>query len=111
MLNLSDVQYDVCRELLRYLYSDKVENVEGMASRLLPVSTRYGLPGLTTLCERALLDTLTPQNVANILLLADQCGCDMLRKAALNYCEESQEIKENVHIGQYSLVAFFYSKF
>lgn len=99
-INFSEIQYDTVVELLRYLYSDKVDNIEVNANRLLPVATRYNLPGLVTLCERALLESLTPTNVPNILLLADQCGCDNLRKAALNYCEDSTEIKENVHLGK-----------
>lgn len=99
-LDLSEISYDLAVELLRYLYTDKVDCPETNANRLLPIATRFSLHGLVALCERALLDTLTPTNVANILLLADQCGCDVLRKAALSYCEDSNEIKENVQIGK-----------
>lgn len=55
------------------------------------------------LCERHLIESLTPSNVANILLLADQCRCENLRKAALHYCEDSEEIKGNVHMGNKTL--------
>lgn len=99
-LYFPDIPYELVNEVLRYIYSDKVDNLEGNASKLLPIATRYTLPGLVNLCERALLESLTPANVPNILLLADQCGCEALRKAALNYCEDSTEIKENVQIGK-----------
>ena len=98
-LDLSDFQHCLITELVRYIYTDKVDNADTHANKLLPLSTRYQLPGLTALCERTLLESLTPSNVANILLLADQCRCENLRKAALHYCENSEEIKESVHIG------------
>lgn len=99
-LNLTDLNYSLVKELLRYIYTDKVENIEVNASKLLPLSVKYSIAGLTALCERALLESLTPSNVPSILMLADQWGCESLRKAALHYCEESDAIKDNVYIGK-----------
>ncbi|XP_025837051.1 TD and POZ domain-containing protein 5 isoform X2 [Agrilus planipennis] len=99
-LDLSFIPHDVVQEFLRYIYTDKVQNAEMYACKLLPLSKRYGLPGLTALCERTLITSITPTTVPNILLLADECGCENLRKAALHYCEDSEEVKGNVHIGK-----------
>lgn len=99
-LDLSELTYTLTYELVRYIYTDKVDNADLHAQKLLPLATRYHLPGLTALCERTLLDSLTPSNVPNILLLADQCGCENLRKAALHYCEASDEIKGSVQVGK-----------
>lgn len=99
-IDLSELNRNVVYELIRYIYTDKVENTESYAQKLLPLSTRFHLPGLTALCERTLLESLTPSNVPSILLLADQCGCENLRKAALRYCENSDEIKGNVQTGK-----------
>lgn len=99
-LDLTELNHNVVYELVRYIYTDKVDNAEAFAQKLLPLSTRFHLPGLTVLCERALLESLTPTNVPSILLLADQCGCENLRKAALRYCENSEEIKGNVQTGK-----------
>ncbi|KRT79347.1 BTB domain-containing protein [Oryctes borbonicus] len=98
-LDLRDLSYNTAQELFRYIYTDKVDNAELHANKLLPISTRFDIPGLTALCVRALVESLKPNNVASILILADQCNCETLRKAALHYCEESEEIKGNVHIG------------
>lgn len=92
---MKQLDYDLVKELFRYIYTDKVDNAEAYASKLLPLSIKFFLPGLTALCERTLLETITPNNVPNILLLADECGCESLRKAALNYCEETDAIKGN----------------
>ncbi|KAF2893106.1 hypothetical protein ILUMI_13062 [Ignelater luminosus] len=99
-LDLSVLSYDVVRELLRYIYTDKVDNTDTHANKLLPLSTRFNLPGLTALCERTLLESMTPNNVPNILLLADQYGCENLRKAALQYCEDTEAIKGSVQMGK-----------
>lgn len=99
-LDLAVLSPDIVKELLRYIYTDKVENADAHANKLLPLSTRLNLPGLTALCERALLESMTPNNVPNILLLADQYGCENLRKAALHYCEDSAAIKGSVQIGK-----------
>lgn len=98
-IDLSDYQHGLINEFVRYIYTDKVDNVDTYASKLLPLSKTFQLPGLTALCERALCESLTPSNVANILLIADEYGCDNLRKAALHYCEASEEIKGSVHVG------------
>lgn len=77
-----------------------MDNADTYSSKLLPLSKTYQLVGLTALCERTLCESLTPNNVANILLMADQCGCENLRKAALHYCEDSEEIKGSIYIGK-----------
>lgn len=100
LLSLQEYSYGVVSELLRYIYTDKVDCVDKYAGKLLPISTIYNLQGLKGLCERHLIESLTPSNVANILLLADQCGCENLRKAALHYCEASDEIKGSVQVGK-----------
>ncbi|XP_050297811.1 speckle-type POZ protein-like B isoform X2 [Anthonomus grandis grandis] len=100
LLSLPEYSYGVVNELLRYIYTDKVDHADRYASKLLPISMIYNLQGLKGLCERHLIESLTPSNVANILLLADQCRCENLRKAALHYCEDSEEIKGNVHMGK-----------
>lgn len=45
--------------------------------------------GLKELCERNLIETLTPENVASLLLIADEFSCDALKRASLAYCEEN----------------------
>ena len=53
--------------------------------------------GLKELCERSLTESITPENVATRLLLADEFGCDILRRASLTYCEENaMSITKNI---------------
>ncbi|XP_011505894.1 PREDICTED: TD and POZ domain-containing protein 2-like [Ceratosolen solmsi marchali] len=88
-LELRDLSKDVIEELLRYMYTDHVDNLDTLASELLSLSLRFRLQGMKELCERSLTETITPENVATRLLLADEYGCDILRRASLAYCEEN----------------------
>ena len=43
------------------------------------------------------MDSITPQNVAKLLMIADTFDCDNLKKCALGFCEEnSQSIAKTV---------------
>jgi speckle-type POZ protein len=88
-LELPGLSDEILQELLRYMYTDRVNNLDTTASTLLPVAESYHLPGLKLLCERTLVETITPESVASLLLLADQFGCDSLKRAALAYCEDN----------------------
>jgi len=88
-LQLPGLNDEILQELLRYIYTDRVDNLDTIASTLLPVGENYQMPGLKLLCERTLVETITPESVASLLLLADQFGCDSLRRATLAYCEDN----------------------
>ncbi|XP_066992480.1 speckle-type POZ protein B [Anabrus simplex] len=88
-LDLHDMSGDMVQEILRYIYTDHVDNLDTLASSLLAAADRLKLPGLKVLCERSLLETITPESVASLLLLADQFNCEPLKKAALAYCEDN----------------------
>lgn len=84
-----DLSKEVAEEFLRYIYSDQVDNLDNFAPQLLSLAERFSLQGLKELCERNLIETITPENIASRLLIADEFGCDALKKASLAYCEEN----------------------
>ncbi|XP_059469876.1 speckle-type POZ protein-like isoform X2 [Neocloeon triangulifer] len=86
-LELSDLTAENLQEILRYIYTGRVENLDSVAASLLGAAYKYELPGLTTLCERSLLETLDAESVAARLLLADEFGCDALKRGALAFVE------------------------
>ncbi|XP_054001867.1 speckle-type POZ protein-like [Hylaeus anthracinus] len=88
-LDLLDLTKEVTEELLRYIYSDHVDNLDALAPQLLSLSERFCLQGLKELCERNLIETITPENIASRLLVADEFGCLSLKRASLAYCEEN----------------------
>lgn len=87
VLELSDLTSEALLEILRFIYTGRVESLNAMAPSLLSAAVKYELPGLVTLCERAMVETLLADNVAARLLLADEFGCETLKQAALSFIE------------------------
>jgi hypothetical protein len=87
ILELSDLTAETLQEILRYIYTGKVENLDSLAASLLGAAFKCEMPGLGALCERALLETLEAENVAARLLLADEYGCETLKRGALSFIE------------------------
>ncbi|XP_012288015.1 uncharacterized protein LOC105703862 [Orussus abietinus] len=88
-VDLTDLSVEVTQELLRYIYTDRVDNLDTLASQLLSLAERLHLKGLKEQCERNLIETITPGNVATLLLIADEFSCESLKRAGLAYCEEN----------------------
>ncbi|CAB3385803.1 Hypothetical predicted protein [Cloeon dipterum] len=87
ILDLSDLTAENLQEILRYIYTGRVDNLDSVAASLLAAGVKYELPGLTCLCERALLDTMDAESVAARLLLADEFNCETLKRGALAFIE------------------------
>ncbi|XP_044009647.1 speckle-type POZ protein-like [Aphidius gifuensis] len=88
-LALPDLSRELTEELLRYIYSDHIDNLDNLASQLLSLAERFHIEGLKEHCERNLIESLVPDNVASLLLIADEFSCDSLKRASLAYCEEN----------------------
>jgi len=73
----------VMEELLRYIYTDKVENVESVAKPLLVAADKYGLDNLKKTCEAAMLAQLGVDDAVTNLIVADLHRCPHLKEAAL----------------------------
>ena len=70
---------ETLEELVDYIYTDSSACVDRMARTLLAASELYQLPGLKTHCEKHLGEMICPNNVANVLLLAEKYKCQVRR--------------------------------
>lgn len=112
-MDISDVDPDVFREMMVFIYTGKAPNLEKMADNLLaaadkvrgleeishvllvsvPVidlrsvcfSVQYALERLKVLCEEALCNSLSVENVADILILADLHSAEQLKAQAIDF--------------------------
>uniref|UniRef100_A0A0E0LX09 BTB domain-containing protein n=1 Tax=Oryza punctata TaxID=4537 RepID=A0A0E0LX09_ORYPU len=62
-----------------------------MFQHLLAAAERYALGGLKLLPTKKLLDNVTPENVAGIILCAETYGCPELKKKCLDYLARKDE--------------------
>lgn len=85
-VKIHDVERDVFQEMLNFIYTGKVENLNEMADDLLAAADKYALARLKVMCEEALSSNLTPENVASVLILADMHCASQLKELSLRYC-------------------------
>jgi speckle-type POZ protein len=71
-LTLNDIDSATMLEILRYIYTGKVQNLDKLASQVLAAADKYDLKILKTMCEYKLCNQLAKDNVMNFLLLADR---------------------------------------
>lgn len=70
-VTIVDVEPDVFYELLRYIYTDKVQNLDTMAYQLFAAADKYDIQPLKTLCRMSILGNLSTENATEALQCAD----------------------------------------
>lgn len=88
-LHLENLSDEIVFEILQYIYTDRVNNLETQANVLLSNADKLGLPGLKSICEKYLIDSIKRENVPSLLLLSEQFNCENLKKALMLYCEDN----------------------
>ena len=84
-VEISDVDHEVFREMLRFIYTGKASNLERMADDLLAAADKYALERLKVMCEEALCTNLSTENSAEVLILADLHSADQLKAQAIDF--------------------------
>lgn len=80
-VKLNDIDGETMLELLRFIYTQEVQNIKNLASKLLYGAEKYDLEYLKKLCIESLTEHLTPKNVIDCLILADRYRSeDLLEK-------------------------------
>ncbi|KAJ8680893.1 hypothetical protein QAD02_016680 [Eretmocerus hayati] len=85
VINIEDTEYEVVVELIRFIYTGQVHNIEKMAKKLIIAADRYGVIQLKYKCEKYLCPFLSPDNVLDYLKLADTYGLDELKSRAISF--------------------------
>ncbi|XP_049813722.1 protein roadkill-like [Schistocerca nitens] len=85
LVRINDVEADVLREVLRFVYTDSTPFLETMADRLLMAADKYDLPQLKELCEVELVKNLTVDNAAATAVIALSHSCDVLKRPVMSF--------------------------
>lgn len=83
-VSVVEIEECVMRELLRYVYADRVENIDEVVIRLLQAADRYRIEGLKNLCVDTLARNIDANNAKDILELAKQYDLESLKRKAVN---------------------------
>jgi speckle-type POZ protein len=71
---IDDIDGETMLELLRFIYTNKVENLTKLAQNLIYAAEKYDIPELKLICAQKLIDQITNDNVFENLVLADRLG-------------------------------------
>ncbi|KOB70716.1 Roadkill, partial [Operophtera brumata] len=80
----------VLRDVLMFVYTDKVPRVDDAPDKLLVAADYYQLDRLKSLCEDALNNRLTVENAVDTLQLADLYSLNLLRQSTLNFIKNDR---------------------
>ncbi|KOB57450.1 Roadkill [Operophtera brumata] len=76
---------EVLRDVLTFVYTDKVPRVDDAPEKLLVAADYYQLDRLKSVCEEALSNRLTVENAIDTLQLAEQYSLNALIQSTLNF--------------------------
>ncbi|CAL5007523.1 unnamed protein product [Urochloa decumbens] len=107
---ISDMQPDVFKGLLRFIYTDSLPNMDDlsksdsleMARHLLVAADRYAMDRLQLVCARILSKSLDVENMSTTLGLADRHGCSALKDACIEYIISSDRMDDVVKTEGYA---------
>ena len=85
IVKIDDVSQDVMEEVLRFVYTGKVLNIDKMADDLLTAADKYQLDRLKAMCEKSLRKNLSIENVSEVLILADFHNADQLKLQTIEF--------------------------
>lgn len=86
-VTIKDIQPKVFKEVLRFIYTDKVKGM--MACELLEAADMYDLGRLKVMCEIALIEGITVGSVTKTLIMADLHRAKELKARAIQFIGEN----------------------
>ncbi|CAI2347560.1 unnamed protein product [Caenorhabditis sp. 36 PRJEB53466] len=85
MTTVDDVEPEVMRELLLYIYTGQTKLINEMSQLLIAAADKYQLDRLKVLCEQQMCYSLNTDNACVTLMLADMHSANQLRAHAINF--------------------------
>jgi len=84
-VDIVDLEGETVHDMIVYIYSGKVGELEGKATGLLSAAEKYDLRELKQMCETSLCENINTENVLDLLVLADLHGAATVRSLALKF--------------------------
>ena len=91
-LEVCDIEPEVFSQVLRFVYTDEVNNLDDLAADLLAAADKYMLTLLKSKCEISLAQNVTLENCSELLMLAHLHSANGLKKVLLDFirCRSSE---------------------
>ena len=85
ILQIDDLEPPIVKEMLRFLYTDRVEKMDELAKDLLVAADKYLITTLKSLCQVQLGGAITIDNCLELFVLADSHSVSDLKKLTINF--------------------------
>ena len=84
-VNIKDIDSNVFEVFLRFLYSGKVDKLDGMCLDLFAAADMYDVQSLRIICIHHMTMNMSVDNVINILALAERHSIEATKSSALQF--------------------------
>ncbi|XP_051173140.1 speckle-type POZ protein-like [Leptopilina boulardi] len=92
---IEETDPEVFEEMLNYIYTGKINNLNTMAFGLYELANKYHITKLKKVCEQCLGECLAIDNVISILTIADRCNSTLLKNKCIEYVDMNlEEVKK-----------------
>ncbi|CAN6165567.1 unnamed protein product [Urochloa humidicola] len=97
-VHIDDMEARVFKTMIHFIYTDRLPRMEEgdkilMAQHLLVAADRFCLDRLKLICEEILRGSITIDIAATTLVLAEQHGCEGLKKACFKFIKSPGNLK------------------
>ncbi|XP_065203941.1 speckle-type POZ protein B-like [Planococcus citri] len=84
-IDIEDINETVVEGMLNYIYTGKCDDLDELAEGLLAAADKYDLGRLKIMCAKKLIEGLSVENAANVLVLADMHHQEDLKRGAIKF--------------------------
>lgn len=85
VIEISDIDHEVLKELIHYMYSDEIPKLKDIALDLLIAANKYDLPGLFETCKSYLMANFSLEDFPRVLIFAEKLDIDDLKKVTMQH--------------------------
>jgi speckle-type POZ protein len=71
-VEISDFNSKTLREVLRFIYCNEVEDLDGISRDLIYAAEKYQLEGLKKICLNSIIKSLSNNNIVESLIISDR---------------------------------------
>lgn len=96
VIKVQDLKYDVLMEMLRFMYTAKVNGIEGIAAELLTAANEYCIEDLKSECEVVLSNNVNINNVLPLLDMSVVHNALVLKTKALKFISCNKKLVVNL---------------
>ncbi|CAG9806594.1 unnamed protein product [Chironomus riparius] len=92
IIEVDDIDSETMTEILRYIYTDEVNDIDDFAPKLIYGAIKYELDELTKLCKETVAKNISFKNAIEYFLLADKFDMKDLLDCCINFIKTNHKV-------------------